>query len=620
MPLRRSKPLRLSPQGLSDAIDGSNAFPGAMSALTNLIPAPHTKNLWVPRPASLQATAFGGYTGPAQVTALLSVGNFVGGMIAETGGAFAGKDVPFVYNATTGAFLTITGITAGSLPTTQSASGDWAPPVIAVVGTRAIFTHPGFPGGSIKFGWLDFSGFTSNNITGSTHGTTTLDTLSSNVLQAGWNVGMAISSSAGDIPAGTTIVSIASNGLSVTLSQAASGSHAGATLTVAGGTVTSPQWASGDCNGNALASVPVSVTQFSGRAYFAVGAGVAYSDSGNATQRTNGSQALTFNNGIPVTALAGLPLSSTTYGGIIQSVIAIQGNANMIQISGDQATSNLATNNLGVGVGTLAPNTICPTPLGVAMVSPDGVRIINFLAQVSEPLGAHGGGVTVPFISAVNPSRMCAAYNQDTLRISVQNGAKNGQPWEEYWYNFSLKTWSGPHDFPASLIQPDYGASGGFILAPQGVTGKLFTSQAIPSLSDTYVENGSQMTWTLQTVLLPDTGEMAEHAVIETTLSAVIANNQTIQILALDEAGNTLGTLTLPGGAIAPSYWGNFNWGSGVWGSATPNLYQHPLAWPAPLVFKQMSIRITGNAAMGAVLGGLNLRYQILGYLTQAME
>lgn len=74
--------------------------------------------------------------------------------------------------------------------------------------------------------------YSSSTITGNTHGTTTINSLSTNVIAAGWQVGMEIGSSGSDIPASTTITAIAAGGLSVTLSQAATGSNAGDTFTV----------------------------------------------------------------------------------------------------------------------------------------------------------------------------------------------------------------------------------------------------------------------------------------------------------------------------------------------------------------------------------------------------
>ena len=66
--------------------------------------------------------------------------------------------------------------------------------------------------------------------TGDTHTSTLIDNLSTNVLALGWRAGAYITGT--NIPALTTIASIASDGLSLTLSAAATGSSATQTYTV----------------------------------------------------------------------------------------------------------------------------------------------------------------------------------------------------------------------------------------------------------------------------------------------------------------------------------------------------------------------------------------------------
>ena len=619
MALRNSKPVTIRPRGVSDAVDGSNTFPGAMAALTNLVPSPTTAQQWVPRPASLKLTSFPGFTSPAQINAIFQLGAIVYGMIAETSGTYNGKDVPFAYNVVTNTFETIT-IPGGaaSLPATPVASGDWTPPTMDVVGSRVIITHPGYAGVSsgYYFGWLDISGFSSNTITGNTNSNTTVNNLASNVLQAGWKPGMTITGT--NIPANTTIVSIAAGGLSLTISQAATGTSAGVTFTVAGGTATAPLYGSGNTNGNALASVPVAASEFSGRCYYAVGNGVVLSDAGDATQVTNATQVLLFNNGLNVTALGGLPFNQTT-GGLLQALIAFQGDSMMQQITGDPTTSNLLVNAIGISVGTLAPNTICQTVLGLGFVAPDGFRVLTFAGVITEPIGADGEGVCYPFLSVVNPSRMAAAFNQNVLRISVQNGAAAGQPVQEYWFDFKLKVWSGPHTFPAALIvayqgTPDHG----FTMVASGVNAALFSSSASPSVSDTYVENGMQMTFLYRTCLFPDTGGMSMNAIVEATFSCAISRNQTWTVLAADEQGNTLDQISLAGPVLATTVWGSFLWGQALWNGPGTFFYQQPLNWRRKLVFKQMFLQVSGNCALGSILGNLNLLIARLGYLTQA--
>lgn len=660
-----------------------------MTSLANLIPSSSTKDAWVPRPASGSLTTFSGFTSPAQVNGLLQVGNIVYGMIAEKTGTYANKDVPFAYNLKTSAFLT-TGIPGGaaSLPATPGTTGDWTPPCMIVVGPRVIITHPGFAGGAGPyFGWLDISGFASTGITGSTHSNKTIDTLSVDVLNAGWQPGQTISGTG--IPANTTIVSLSqsnldlnttgntnttnvltglasltgvvpgatitgagiplgtlvlailsgssvsmtqlatssatgiginfSGGTTITISNAATSSNSGVAFTVGGGTKTAPLYGSGNTNGNPLLGVPVSVGQFNGRAWYAVpGEGMQFSDSLVPCNITNASQQIEPENGLDITAFGGLPITQTT-GGTLQSLIAFQGDSQMQQITGDIATSNLSVSSLNVGVGTLAPNTICNTLLGLSFVAPDGLRILNFAGNVTEPIGVNGDGVCVPFLNAINPSRMCAAFNQNTLRISVKNGNAAGQPTQEYWYDFGLKTWSGPHSFPAALIQPYQGSPDhGFTMVASGINAELWTSQTTPTNDDTYTENGVPLTWAYETVLLPDSQEMSENKMVLSMLMASLGLQETITVQALDEKGSLLGSVSLTGPNLADTIWDDFVWGAALWGGPGSYLYQHPLNWPAPIIAKQFSILATGTSAAATMLGNVNMQIETLGYLTQA--
>ena len=683
-------------KGLSDARDGTNAFPGAMTLLQNLIPAPDTDNLFVPRPAALTATNFSDLDASTKgiPNALLVVGNIAYGMIPETSGTYSGLDVPFSYNILLGSYNTIAipGGT-GALPTSPSTTGDWTPPTMEQVGGRIMVTHPGFGGGSGPFfGWLDVSGFASNGtITGTTNSTKTISALSEDVLNGGWQIGMKITDASGDIPANTTIATIAYNVLdlnttgdttgnnvitglgsttgvvpgvacyigglligtvvsvdsstqvtlsaavpiayiaasiginfsgatTLTLSNAATGGHSNNALTVKGGTTAAPLWSSGNTNTNPLSAVPTAVFNFNGSAWYAVGTSVVFADEESPCQVTNATQALSFENGLAVTALAGLPYTQTA-GGQLQALLCFQGDANIIAVTGSPFTSppTLATNNVGIGVGTLAPNTICNTPLGVMFASTDGVRYIDFFGNVVPPLGTGGTGVLVPFLNVIDPSRMCAAYNSDVYRISLQNGGISAQPVQEYWYHISRKAWSGPHTFPAALIEALQGSTQGFLEAPSGVASMLFTSHVLPSLSDTYVENGTQLSVDWQTVLLPDNDQLAENFVTESMMGFALPAGQQLNIIAQDEGGNILGSLTASGPVVPATLWGAFLWGGALWSGSVGYYQQYDLPWPSGLVFKQMSLSVSGFSSLNLTLGNFYFKYKALGYRSQVI-
>lgn len=615
MPIPRSRALTFKARGLSDTFDSTNTAPGMMASLSNLIPAPQTADAWVSRPASTLLTGFGSFASPAQGEALFSQGSRIYGMIQSA--RFSGKSEPFIYDTQAAAFITLAGVTSANCPTSTLNTGGWTPPTIDQVGAYVLVTHPGFNfSGGDAFGWFDMSGFTSNTITGNTHSNKTVDSLSANVLSLGWKPGMTISSSASDIPAGTTIVSIAADGMSLTLSANATGSNTSDTFTVAGGTFAAPRWAAGNLNTEPLVAIPVAVAQYAGSACFAVNtttsAAVVFSDSGNPLVCTNAGQIATFQNGIAVTALKGLPLNTLT-GGIVQSLIAFQGPNAIQQLTGSPTTMNLSVNSLNDSTGTVAGNSVASTPKGLLFAAPDGIRRISFFGVVSDAIGRRGNGVTTPFLFAANPSRMAAAYNESVYRVSVQNGSVQGTPTQEYWYHEDDDRWSGPHTFPAAVIVATQTPHSFALFAP-GINGKLWNSDAYASLSAIYVENGAQMFFAWEPSLLPDTQQMSANAMIETLMAVAVPPQQELQFTAVDEQSNVIGTAVVDGSGMPPALWGEAIWGQANWGAGSAYYRQRHVIWPAPIVFKQMQVMVAGQCAENLQLGNLYMRYTELGY------
>ena len=615
MVLRNTKKLTLRPTTLTDAIDGTNAPPGSMAVLMNLTSSPYNRSQWVPRPAAVSATNFTGFTSPTQVTALLVIGNLVWGMIST--GRNAGKDEPFCYNLSTASFVTINGVTAANSPSSPAMTGDWTPPCVAsITNSRIMITHPGYDGVNTFVGWIDISSYTNASAAGTTVNTSKSVTYASNVITSyGYQVGYKIAGAG--IPANTYITNISADGLTVTMSNAAT-AGAAVTTTVTGGTPSAPLYGAGNLAPYPLVGVASCVAQFNSRAYYAVANAVVFSDTLAPTQMTSGTQVLICGDSNAVNALAPLPLTSQVTGGSIQSLIAFKGDNEFFQITGDaaSATSPLALNAVPASVGTVAPNTICGTPIGMAFISPDGLRILQFSGVVTEPIGDHGDGVNVPFLYAVNPTRMCMAYNQNKLRVTVENGAANGSPYQEYWYDLNLKAWSGPHTCPMSLIEAyQGGTNNGFVSVLQAVGASLFTSTVTPTAGSSYTENGAALTWTAQTTLAPDNGEMAMNAMVETLIGFAMPTLQSVLITALDEQGNILNAVTVAGTGAANTTWDSFNWGAASWGSAPTSYRQVQMPWTEPLEFKQMQLLMTGTSLQGFVLGNIYANYQELGYV-----
>ncbi len=694
MARRNARPLTLRPKGLSDAIDGSNAFKGAMKQLVNLVPATSTAQIFVPRSASIEKTDFPGFTMPTGITAILIIGTRVYGMIST--GLYGAKDQPFCYDVPTDTFVTITGQSAANLPATQPTTGDWQPPHMEMIGNRIIVTHPGFAGGvgGKYFGWIDQTGFSiltlqgntvlgSNVIrsitgdggstpildgvqpgqqingpgvplgthivsvtngavdistTGDTHSTDTIDNIPASAV-ALMEVGMYADGSG--VVSGSYILNILSGtsiqlnqpttstlgttplqvtgGGTITLSANATATADLVALSIDGGSFAIPVWDSGNTNVNPLVAVPKWVSQFNGRAWYAVGNAEAFSDSLLPLNVSNATQVLTLGDTTPFICSAGLPLNNIQTGGIIQSLIAVKAGV-MWQITGDQATNNLATNELNVAVGSQAPNTFTPCPLGLSFVAPDGLRILDFGARVSDPLGANGNGVSVPFINALTPTRMVSAFNQNVLRLSCQNALNPNQPVQEFWLDFNQKIWTGPHTFPAQQIAGYHVATGadtghGFISAGYGIDAKLWLSGVNPTPSDTYIENGVQLSTAYETVLQPDNELMAENRMGQAAVAMSLPGGQAVGISCINEVGTVLNQVVISASSTPPTTWGSFVWGAAPWGGVTGYFRQYDIPWTAPIIFKQASILIVATSAQGYAVGNLYLKYQPLGYL-----
>jgi hypothetical protein len=560
---RKSKPLTWRFQGVSDALDDSAAFNGAMSALTNLIPDPTTAKLWQCRPAAVQIFNLNTSGGPFSsgfspgfqqgyfaggtagfISVFRVIGNVAYGMVADS--AIPSHDAPFAFNLATNTAIAVGGtINATTTPVSLPATGAWTPPQMALIGTKLMVAHAGFTGvGGNFIGWFDLS-----------------------------------------------------NPLA-------------------------PVWHAGNLTGLVQFTVaPTGVVQFFNRAYYIhnliAQPAVIFSDVLNATNATNANQILTFGDNVPLTALGALPLSNQL-GGIIQSVMVFKGVSNIYQITGDAALSTinpLSINSLNVATGTLAANSVCSTSKGLAFIAPDGLRIIGFDASVSDPIGMDGSGVAVPFISTAVPSRVAATCNGNLLRVTTQNAAMVGSPSQAYWYDFKRNNWSGPHTFPASLIQPYLNT---FIMTPVGINASLWQSDYVQSVVSVFVENGQQMTWNAATALLPDTDMLTNNAMTEGTMDfALPPNIGSISVSALDQASAVIDTVTIASTSGGASLWGAVVWGAFTWGGAgAPALAPYQLQWHEPVVFSRMKMSMTGQSAAGVKLGALHMRYQMLNIYT----
>jgi hypothetical protein len=149
----KSYPLRFTPRGIADAYDATDKFQGCCRALSDLIFDQSNPEIVISRPGVTTLYNFSDFTAPGFVSIQATIGTRVYGMIATARNA--GKDEPFCYDLSTGAFVAISGVTNANTPLSPPSSGIWTPPTIANVGVYIIITHPGYFGGAQAFGVID---------------------------------------------------------------------------------------------------------------------------------------------------------------------------------------------------------------------------------------------------------------------------------------------------------------------------------------------------------------------------------------------------------------------------------------------------------------------------------
>ncbi|PWT78213.1 MAG: hypothetical protein C5B60_01495 [Chloroflexi bacterium] len=538
--------------------------PTSLSILQNLVPAPDTLDHWVPRPAETfmpHSTDVG--IGTGFISAAVIVGNRLYGMVAGSG-TLAGFDVPFCYDLNGNAVITIGGITATNVPTSVASSGSWAPPHMELIGTKIIVTHPGYTGtGGNYFGVID---------------TTTPSALT---------------------------------------------------------------WTSTNTTGTAggLPSVPVWVSQFFQRAYYycnPVGAqpSLVASDVLIPLTRSQSAYVMTFDGNFPLLCGGSLGLDTQLGGKVASLIVFTAGAQRMFQVTGDFAGGNpfdsahpvaaasyispLQVNPFSVGTGTIAPNTVCVTPKGLAFVAPDGLRMVDFDAHVSDPIGFAGQGVAVPFIASVQPTRMAAACNGQVIRIATQNGSVQGNPIQDWCLDIVRGIWHGPHTFAHSLLTPWTNLSGNNVFVNTSPTlAGLWLSNLVPNSSSGYVENGANYQCIVQSALMPDRPTLSELACGKAIFyQGYGAGNTAYNVSMLDQDSNVIDSCNLQYTAVQ-TLWDQFTWGSGVWLGTSANLRATEIAWHFPLVFDRMSIRISVQAAAGLRLASVILDIEELGYTAQ---
>lgn len=544
------KPLVWSPRGASDTLDSSTAFSGAMASLQNLIPDPSTKDLWQCRPAGTQLINF-------------SASGF-------SSGFSTGFGIPFNLATFISCYMVIGTRIYGMVSTARNAGKD-EPFVFDIPSATFIFPT----------------------------GVTNANTPISPAQIGTWN------------PPTMALV-----GAKIIVTHSGFTGAGGAFFGVLDiSNPATPTWTAANTTVNPLPAVPAWVEAFNGRAFFLVNPlngqpGAYMSDALNPTVVTNANQVLTFGDNQPLTCAGGLALQNQL-GGVIQALMIFKDVTNIYQVTGDYALNNLSINTLNVATGTFAPNTVQSTSKGLAFVAPDGLRLIDFGATVSDPIGKAGDGITAPFFFSLVPSRMCACYNGGVYRVQVQNGQAVGSPQQQWWYDFVREVWSGPHTQAASLMAAYINT---FIVTLQGAGAKLFTSDQVQSTTSTYTENGVALTFNWSTPMLPDIDTMSEIEMIEATLSMALVSGNPVVVSAFDQDSTVFDAVTVIATGQATT-WGVFVWGQALWQGAKNALFPRRLSWHFPIVFRRIGIAANGMSAAGVKIGRLHMRYNPLGYL-----
>lgn len=534
MAIRNAYPVPFVPEGITDAGDMDNSFPGACSSLQNLMFDPSNSKSVVGRPGvGLPITEFAGFTSPTFVSLQGVIGTYVFGMVST--GRTAGYDEPFCYDLINNVFVTISGVTSSNVPASLPTSGAWTPPAMAVIGTKIVITHTGFSGtGSNFFGVIDIS------------------------------------------------------------------------------TPSTPAWSANNVGTYALTAVPSFVANFNNRAYFVIKNQLWYTDVLNPLNATNANQALTLGDNTTITALDGLPIT-TTSAGVLGALIVFK-PSQIWQVTGDATT--LAQNFMSLSIGTSAPRSVSHTRDGTIFMGPDGHYLVNLYGLIL-PLAAGQAqfqDLRIPFTNATTPSRVASAYCGLVYRTSLKTTLYSIAVNYDYWFDTRKMRWCGPHTFPYDCASA-WGEN--TILSGSQYGAKLFLSSVNDTQADiTYSDNGVTEVFELVSAALPSQRHMQVKQVVETMGELNSKSSNTFAITIYNESNAILATAqvkTLANtGTWGASFWGSFNWESQI--RVEP---PYSIDWNQPAVFNKMYFSVSSSSGVDVSIGPFFFRYQDTGYLSE---
>lgn len=367
-------------------------------------------------------------------------------------------------------------------------------------------------------------------------------------------------------------------------------------------TPATPSWSAANTTTNALPAVPNAVKQFDNRAWFAVNNRAYYSDSLAPTTITNASQFLTLGStSSNVIGFGGLQISQTQ-GGVLAGLAGFK-DVGFWQILPD-ATVTYKLNG-PFPPGTRAPRSIAQTPKGILYAADSGIYLIGL---DGTPSAAPLPGVRSPIALATTPSRIAACYNDTVYRVGLQtttNVLTGTIEYVEYWYDFEINEWTGPHKPLSSSMM--VGANGTFIVASTLSPGVLYQSDAHGNSAPETTEFGQAMQVWLQSVILAQDDMMAVKTLIESQIDISFgsaANSLTAQWLSAAEGQAGTATVT----AQVGTYWNQFNWNEANWSPAQYGLRTYNLDWDQPVVYKTGAFAIFGTLTQNLRIGPARFR------------
>jgi hypothetical protein len=141
-----------------------------------------------------------------------------------------------------------------------------------------------------------------------------------------------------------------------------------------------------------------------------------------------------------------------------------------------------------------------------------------------------------------------------------------------------------------------------------------YVVQGNGGVGNTFIENGSQLTFDYITPPMTDGGNLFANSCNRGTIDmATPASGQTYNVTAQDENGASLATATITTPS-AQTIWGSFTWGLANWGTALTGLIPLTIGWNQAVVMNKLSIIVNGQCALGMRIGSLKLLYKPLKY------